>query len=260
MPVNLMPLRRAAMGLLFSGAFSYTSVALAHGDMEDAAADFHEHLDDYRVEVEALAGTVDDLVARRAAAELPVLAEHWEEVEVHEAIEMHVPRFYPAIWQGIGALHSASDDGDAWVAAGERFKAALWQGYGALRLAASQVEVEGGAMAAEPDATGDEAVAAIISELRGAVDAYAAGDTAGAEELIYSAYMERFEFLEGDLIAQDPELVSRLEQDFNATLPLKMQEGAAEAVVRKTLERMVADLNRAARLLSAAEAERSEVF
>ncbi|MDZ7686128.1 MAG: hypothetical protein U5O39_14865 [Gammaproteobacteria bacterium] len=72
--------------------------------------------------------------------------------------------------------------------------------------------------------------------------------------------MDRFEGLEGDLIARDPELVAGLEKDFNATLPLLMQEGASLEEVGETLDSMRNKLERASEILREVEGSRSEVF
>jgi hypothetical protein len=255
--------RAVAAGLL-ALTFSQASPVLAHGDLEGADA-FHEHLDDYQTEVQSLTRRADELAAEGEFDEMPAFIEAWEEVEVHAAVESQASELYAGIWQGLIALNQTMEAGDreAARAAAERFKGALWQGYGALRYAAARMEAGDEAASATAQAepmSGAEAVAAIIEELRAAVDTWESGDTAAAERQINRTYMQRFEYLEGDLIERDPELVSRLEKDFNATLPLKLQEGAEPAAVEAVLDSMVTDLNRAARLLEAAEKSRSEVF
>jgi hypothetical protein len=149
------------------------------------------------------------------------------------------------------------------AAAAERVAAALWQGFGALRLAASQVGSEAGSPAvagSQGAESGPETVDRIVADLDRAVAAYEADQLGRAEGLIHAAYMSRFEGLEGDLIERDPELVTSLERDFNATLPLLMQQGASMAEVRTVLQSMKEQLATASAILESAEQSRSEVF
>ena len=116
------------------------------------------------------------------------------------------------------------------------------------------------ASAEEAPASGPETIQRILADLDAAVAAYGDGELARAEELIHATYMNRFEGLEGDLIARDPDLVSSLEKDFNATLPLLMQEGASMARVNETLAAMRRQLETASGILEDVEQSRSEVF
>jgi hypothetical protein len=244
--------------------------ARAHGEVdEEELASFQEHLDDYRQDVSVLVGEVDAIVAAHAAGQdlagrVPDLIEQWEDVGVHAVIETHATPLYPGVWQGVVALQQAveSDQStEAVAAAGERLKAALWQGLGAVRLAASQVGTEGAAVVTETSpASGPETVRQIMADLDQAVAAYRADDLARAEALIHETYMTRFEGLEGDLIAHDPDLVTDLERDFNATLPLQMQEGAPLEEIQATVRSMKAQLETASDILASVERSRSEVF
>lgn len=245
----------------------------AHGEADESVQEFHEHIDDYRGEIDAFVADIEPIVAAYRDGDdvqpmIDGLIERWEDVAVHGAVETHVPSMYPGIWQGIIGLQQATLEARpaedvASVAAD--LEAALWQALGALRLAAVQVESgeRGHAEAAHDGgdaAAGPETVDRIIAELDDAVDAYAGGNTDRAEALIHDAYMKRFEYLEGDLIEQDAELVSQLEQDFNATLPLLMQNDASTDQVREALAGMKNQLERARELLVEAEQSRSEVF
>ena len=243
--------------------------AFAHGEVDEAQlAEFHEHVDDYAREIRMLTDELDPIVDAYAsgedvAPELEDLIHEWEEVGVHAAIETRAPVTYPGIWQALVALQQAAGAGkpaEAVAAAAEDVEAALWQGMGGVRLAASQV---GAATTSEPamaPASGPETIDQILADLEQAVAAYQADDVKRAESLIHQTYMNRFEGLEGDLIAQDPDLVSSLEKDFNATLPLLMQGGASMEEVRAQLENMRAQLDQANHLLEKAEQSRSEVF
>lgn len=258
-----------ALGL-FCLATLAAPAAVGHGEVdEDMIAEFHLHLDDFREDVHHLIEELEPVVAAHDAGEnteaaVAELIEHWEEVGLHAAVESKAMALYPGIWQAIIALQQAagSDANTAEVAAAaERVKAALWQGFGAVRLAASQVEAGSApAVAESAPLSGPETVARIIADLEQAVAAYRADELAKAEALIHQTYMSRFEGLEGDLIARDPELVSNLEKDFNATLPLLMQRNAAMDEVNATLATMKRQLETASDILEDVERSRSEVF
>lgn len=100
----------------------------------------------------------------------------------------------------------------------------------------------------------------ILQQLQSAVKHYEAGDGQQAEKTVYAAYMTIFEGLEGELIERDPDLVSQLELDFNAGLPMLFKQGAPLAEVQKQYDSMEKNLKIAKRLLTEAEAERSSVF
>jgi len=247
-------------------------VVFGHGEVDaELLAEFHLHLDDFRADVEHLAEELPAVVRAHAAgrdtdAAMTELIEHWEEVGLHAAVESKAMALYPGIWQAIIALQqvAGSDRSTADVeAAAARVEAALWQGLGALRLAASQVEAgtaTAPAVAAGEALSGPETVARIVADLEQALAAYRDDELARAESLIHQTYMTRFEGLEGDLIARDPELVSRLERDFNATLPLLMQEGADLARVNAALDAMKRQLETASEILRDVEQARSDVF
>ena len=246
--------------------------APAHGEVdEEMLAAFHEHLDDYREEINTLAAELAPIVEGHAAGnavspQVAALIEHWEEVAVHSAIETKATVTYPGVWQALVSLQQAVDGdrptGEV-AAAARRVEAALWQGFGALQLAASQVGSEApGAAGVTTDAaeSGPETIDRIIADLEQAVAAYEADQVSKAEGLIHETYMSRFEGLEGDLIERDPDLVSNLERDFNATLPLLMQRGASTEEVRTALRSMTRQLETAGEILESVEASRSEVF
>jgi hypothetical protein len=242
---------------------------LAHGEMdEDMLAEFQDHLDDFQQDVDALVADVGPIVDGHAAGEdvtglTAAIIEQWEEVGVHGAIETRATITYPGIWQALISLQQTATSGRPSAdvtAAGERLKAALWQGFGAVRLAASQVTSQPPAVAEGAPASGPETVDQILADLDSAVAAYQAGNLKQAVQLIHDTYMTRFEGLEGELIEHDPDLVSSLEKDFNANLPLLMQQGADLAAVRAQLAAMTEHLETASRILEQAEQTRSEVF
>ena len=257
------PLFLLALVLAFSSAH-------AHGDYEADVDEFHLRLDEYRQDVMRLLDCADEIAAaysNEADAETSAqkLIDLWEEVAVHGAIERKASILYPPVWQAISNLQQAlkTDAGEADLqAAQDDLAVALWQGLGGVTLAANQYEQGMDQVAAPAAPEGDyaEQIAAIRDELEQAVQAYADNDVKQAQKLVYNAYMQRFEFLEADLIAQDAELVEKLELDFNAGLPQLMQQGADVAAVREKLARMNAELDQAEALLAASEANRSEVF
>lgn len=280
LPARPSPARPALAGIAALLALALAAPVHAHGDTSGAKR-FHEHLDDYGEEVAALSEEVDALVAKAAAGrdlsdgDLDGLVDRWEAVGVHAAIERKASPLYPGVWQALIRFREAAEGGAAEAELRERaraLRAALWQGLGAVKLAASQVEeVEAAdAAAAEEPAAGPAgdgargdpraAVAAIQGALDRAAEAYAEGEVERAESMVHSAYMTRFEGLEGDLIARDAELVSDLEEAFNARLPLLMQRGADAEAVRAEVRAMKDSLERAGELLHEAEGERSEVF
>lgn len=244
---------------------------MASGQWGEEARNFQEHLDDYQAEVEMLIEEAN-AIARAHETGQPVdsrleeYIEQWENVGVHGAIETRATVLYAGIWQGIIGLQQAAGNDtppDEFRKLVDKLEAALWQGLGGVRLAAAQVRAGTApqpAGSAHDDASPSEAIEAIVAQLREAVDAYEAGDTEQANELIAEAYIERFEGLEGDLIEQDAELVRSLEKDFNATLPMAMKRGAPASEVRGELDRMIGDLATAEKLLVESEKSRSEVF
>ena len=78
--------------------------------------------------------------------------------------------------------------------------------------------------------------------------------------LVHDTYLQRFEGVEGDLIAQDAALVEDLEKDFNVTLPQAISKDLGVDAVRKAVEAMQVKLDRARELLVKAEKSRKDVF
>lgn len=247
--------------------------ASGHGEFDESMLDeFHLHLDDFREDVQHLIEALEPVLQAHAEggdtdAASAELIEEWEEVGVHAAIETRATPLYPGIWQALVALQQAAGGGRSAAevrAAADDVEAALWQGFGAVRLAASQVEAGTAPETAEAGdgapLSGPETVDRIVADLEQAVAAYRSDELERAEQLIHRTYMDRFEGLEGDLIARDAELVTGLEKDFNATLPLLMQQGASLEKVNETLASMKRRLETARGILEEVERSRSEVF
>ena len=187
----------------------------------------------YQEEVSTLTTTLDTLVSdyrqdRNSDDDLATLRQQWKTVEFHEALEEHAKPLYPLIWQALSGLEESLKQ-DAEVSevadAADQVRSALWQGLGALRMAQASPASH------DPEDQGDAAtLTAIQQALDEALGEYYEGEIEEAKELIHTAYMQRFEGIEGKLIAQDPELVESLEEDFNATLPTRMQQGNDQQV------------------------------
>ena len=72
--------------------------------------------------------------------------------------------------------------------------------------------------------------------------------------------MQRFEGIEGTLIESDADLVTDLEKDFNATLPLLIERSASADKLAAAVKSMNAKLDRAQKILDEAAANKPSVF
>jgi len=243
-------------------------LAHAHGEAGEDLDEFQEHLDDYQQDVNKLSsildGIVDDYAADKdAAAGVDAFVEEWEEVDYHLVVETKATPLYPAIWQGIVGLRDAisNDAPDSEVrAAADDLEAALWEGMGGVRLAAANPDLAAGGGEQHAAETPHDTIHHIEDDLDHAVEDYADGELAEAKDLIMKTYLNRFEGLEGDLIEQDPKLVVGLEEDFNARLPMLMEQGAPVEKVQAKVDEMKKGLERAEQLLMEKETAKSEVF
>ncbi|MEL7312228.1 MAG: hypothetical protein AAFN07_11995 [Pseudomonadota bacterium] len=257
-------LNRTVLMSFAVAAIAFSTDVIAHGDRdEEKLAEFQLHLDSYEQDIVAMVATVGSITSNTEATreDVDALIQQWEDVTVHEAIEDKATLAYPGVWQALILFQQAVDAGDGVAEAGENVKSALWQGMGALRMAATIVDAtsstaveDGGAL------SGPESISAIISDLNAAVASYVEGDSEGAQRAIFDTYENRFEYLEGDLIPKDPDLVTALEADFNATLPLLLKRGADEIEVRRTVANMTTQLEAARSILEAVESQRGDVF
>ena len=140
---------------------------------------------------------------------------------------------------------------------------ALWQALGAVKLA-SQYQKKGlvnkvQTTEIEPT-TGPEVIDDIKTRLDRVVAKYAEQLHEVATTLVHDTYLQRFEGVEGDLIAKDAALVEDLEKDFNVTLPQAISKDTGVDAVRKVVESMQAKLDRARALLVEVEQSRKDVF
>jgi hypothetical protein len=259
---------KIALSLVFVCSLIAPSLAGAHGEPGEHVDEFEEHLDDYHQEVEQLGSLIERVVEeyaadKDAAAVIDSFVESWEDVGVHLVIETKATPLYPSIWQGIVGLREAvSNEAPASEvrAAAKRLRTALWEGMGGVRLAAAKPELASAGGRHHGDASVLDIIHGIEHDLEHAVEDYAGGEVAEAKELIMQTYLNRFEGLEGELIEQDPKLVTTLEEDFNAGLPMLMDEGAPVEEVTAKLEEMKEALERGEQLLMQADTGKSKVF
>jgi len=224
-------------------------------------------VDHYEQEVAGMLDTTDTIVADYAEGDdvtqrVDDLVDTWENVDFHEALETNAILLYPPIWIALGGLREAVDVPDAvpdarqWQA---RLNAALYEALGALKLVASRPE----AAAAPTSAASDDdrpTITVIQDNLNQVGTRYRNGGTEAARTLIHQTYMQRFEGVEGDLIEQDADLVTDLEMDFNATLPLLIEKKAPADKVDAQIESMNSKLDRAQTLMDKIDEDRGSVF
>ncbi len=246
-------------------------MASAHSHLPpgDHVKEFEKHIPGYEEEVLALAETVDKIATaytKKKGVEPAVKAfyDHWESVKVHEAIENVAVPLYPPIWVAYAAIQQAVNEkkpvADV-VMKCDALKARLYEGLGAVRFAAIQLEQgQAPAVREAPELDQQASVKAIQDALKQSVQEYSDGNVEAAKKLVADAYLHRFEFLEGDLISKDPELVSNLEKQFNVDLPVMMNSGKSKRKVAKLVRLMNKQLDRAAELLAEGEQDKPKVF
>ncbi len=244
--------------------------ALANGEIGDHVNNLHDHLKEYSEEVHWLVGKYDSVVneyeAKGKDVNSDALIEFWEEVAFHSAIETQYVPIYATIWQGIYGVKMAIDDGaDIAVVRQEQDKLnqALWQALGAVKLA-SQYQKKGLIAAVQTTekepTTAPEVLEDIKLRLDRVVAKYAEQLTEVATTLVHDTYLQRFEGVEGALIAVNADLVEDLEKDFNVTLPQAISQDKGVDAVRSVVESMQEKIDVAKALLEAAEQQRRDVF
>ena len=256
--------------LLFGAVLLCGQAASAHSGDAPSVAEVKEHLGDYESEIADMRDTAAKIVAdydkgEKVGKRVDALVETWEEVEFHEAVETHAMVLYPPIWTALGGLREAVDEDNAGEAVAEwqmRLNNALHEGVGALKLVASQpAPAAHGKDEATTSAAGDEPTIQIIKDnLAQVMERYRSGDSEGASALIHQTYMQRFEGIEGTLIESDADLVTDLEKDFNATLPLLIERSASADKLAAAVKSMNAKLDRAQKILDEAAANKPSVF
>ncbi|GEA12143.1 hypothetical protein [Alteromonas sp. KUL49] len=248
----------------------FTGQVSANGEIGDHVNNLHAHLKEYNEEVQWLVGKYDSVVnayeAKPESVDSDSLIEYWEEVDFHSAIETQYVPIYATIWQGIYGVKMAMDNGsDINLVRQEQDKLnqALWQALGAVKLA-SQYQKKGLVAAvqtteSEPT-TAPEVLEDIKQRLDRVVAKYAEQLTEVATTLVHDTYLQRFEGVEGALIALNADLVEDLEKDFNVTLPQAISQDKGVDAVRSVVESMQDKIDVAKGLLEAAEQQRRDVF
>jgi hypothetical protein len=263
--------KMSALVLASAVTFSMlSSQALANGAIGDHVNNLHAHIGEYTEEVHWLeskfGSVVDAYEAKDKSLKTDALIEYWEEVDFHSAIETQYVPIYASIWQGIYGVKVAIDEGKPFAEVRleqEKLNHALWQALGAVKLA-SQYQKKGlvnkvQTTEKEPT-TGPEVIDDIKTRLDRVVAKYAEQLHEVATTLVHDTYLQRFEGVEGDLIAKNAALVEDLEKDFNVTLPQAISKDTGVDSVRKVVESMQAKLDRARALLVEVEQSRKDVF
>ncbi|NDV90437.1 hypothetical protein GTH32_04400 [Alteromonas sp. 345S023] len=244
--------------------------ALANGAIGDHVNNLQAHISEYTEEVhwleEKFGSVVNAYEAKDKSLSTDVMIEYWEEVDFHSAIETQYVPIYASIWQGIYGVKTAIDNGKPVSDVRDeqrKLNHALWQALGAVKLA-SQYQKKG--MLAKVQTTEVEPTTgpAVIDDIKTRLDRvvakYAEQLHEVATTLVHDTYLQRFEGVEGDLIAKDAQLVEDLEKDFNVTLPQAIEKDAGVDSVRNVVEAMQAKLDKARTLLVEAEKGRKDVF
>jgi hypothetical protein len=243
-----------------------------HGD--EHAKHLKQHIDQYTKDVHWMIKQVDEVVdtyaKQGAAAANPAkLADDWESVEIHPAIESNLISLYATIWEGIYDVRGAIEKQQPVAEVRKQrdiLAQRLWQALGAVKMAAKVQAAQQSAAANQASAASDKAVGplATVDEIKENLDKVVAEFTGKeydeAVELVLQTYDSRFEGIEGALIEQDADLVADLEKDFNVTLPKAIKAKGSTESVKKVVEAMKAKLDKAKTLLAKAEKNKPDVF
>ncbi|MGB1581221.1 MAG: hypothetical protein ACPHER_06910 [Nevskiales bacterium] len=267
------------LAAMISGlAWLQAASAHSHEGPGEHVQSFETHLDAYAADVQRLSVLLDGIAGEYVAERdvqpaIDAFIEEWEVKQYHEAVETVSIPLYPPIWAAISKMQQAVKEKapiKEFVQAVQGVKHSLHEGMGAVRLAAAQ-RVQGieatqnqAAMNPQQGTHGKLDSQAEVKAIKDALDAaaaeYAEGHADDAKKLIGDAYLHRFEGLEGDLIAQDAELVSTLEKEFNVDLPVLINSGKPQKEVTAMVEQMKTRLDKAAELLAKADKKKSKVF
>lgn len=259
------------ISLLITAGFSsvWFNSADANGTITDQVNHLSDHLDQFNEEVLWLIKSYDGVVAEyevNGKVETDQLLEFWEKVDFHAAIETQYVPIYASIWQGIYGIKTTIDEGadkSKVRMEQEKLNQAFWQALGAVKMAA-QYQQRGLApkvMTSEVEPkTHDEILQDIMNRLDRVIAKYAEQLNKVAVTLVHDTYLQRFEGIEGDLIALDAQLVEDLEKDFNVTLPKAMDGKTSVDQVRVIVADMKTKLSRAQQLLADKNANKKSVF
>ena len=247
------------------------NIATADGEIGEHVNDLQGHIDVYEEEVNWLIDRVNEMVTTydaqgSEAAGTDALIEHWEAVDFHAAIELNYIQIYASIWQGLYGVKSSIDSQTPIanvVKEKEVLEKALWQALGAVKLAAryQQEGLIGSELVTESNILSPtETIDEIKVSLDRSVAKFAERLPAEAVDIVLNAYLELFEGLEGDLIAQDANLVEDLEKDFNVNLPQALQSNSSLEQVRSVVDLMKGKLDQSRSILETIESNRRDVF
>lgn len=258
-----LPLLMLSISLLGAGH------AHASGDIGEHVNDLSSHIAQYTKDVNWLIGKVDGIVdayekGGLEAAQPEKVVDHWEAVDFHSAIETNYIPLYGEIWQGLFGVRMAIEKKQPIAAVRTeqaKLEEALWQSLGAVKVAA-QFQKRGMLPAVENTAAASpvETIDIIKRNLDRVVAKYAEKLPGDALEIVQGTYLNRFEGIEGDLIALDADLVEDLEIDFNVRLQKAIKDGKSVEDVRNVVVSMQGKLDTCRTLLEDAEKSRSEVF
>ncbi len=243
----------------------------ADGEFGEHVKHLSDNLERYSAEVTWLIEEVDGIVDRyeqggAKAAGAGVLLDHWEAVDFHSAIETSYLPVYAAIWQGLYGVKD-SIDRTAPIASVRneqaQLKQALWQALGAVKLASQYQDLgllDRVQLREEAPTHSVASLSEIKIRLNRVVAKYAEQLHGEAVNIVHDTYLNVFEGLEGELIAQDAELVEDLEKDFNVTLPKAIEDQFSIEEVRQVVASMHGKLDLARSLLEQAQQEKTDVF
>ncbi|MEM9157512.1 MAG: hypothetical protein AAGB46_00580 [Verrucomicrobiota bacterium] len=270
---------RNYIAAMLLGAFATALPVAVQGNGEidfELVAAFRENLDRFDAELVKMGVATDKIVNVYRKGESIEQASKdwidlWEEIGFHGVVETKAPYLYPPVWVGFYSMKEVADKKGPvqdMRKAAEQTKAALWQGLGGLRVLAQTTKAEDDVIPAlgahdhhhsdiDPN---EKPVEAILEALEHAVEEYAEGHADDAGKLVFNAYMDIFEHLEGDLIESDADLVTALELDFNAGLPLIFKKDGAIEEAKAKVQEMTEKLLKAKTLLEEKAASRSSVF
>ena len=245
--------------------------AFAGGEVGDHVNHLSDNIDRYTKEVNWLIEKVDAIVDRYEeagvkAAHADAVVDHWEAVDFHAAIETNYVPVYASIWQGLYGVKGSIEKKSPLATVQQeqaKLEHALWQGLGAVKLAAQYQDsgmLEKVALREGGPSNSIEALSEIKARLDRVVAKYAEQLNKAAIDIVHDTYLNLFEGVEGELIAQDADLVEDLEKDFNVTLPLAIKEDAGVNKVRELVVSMQAKLDKATSLLEKAKKNKKAVF
>ena len=257
--------------LALSINLSAAPVAFANGEIGEEVNELYKHLDKYDEEVKWLTDKYSTFVASYGGPAKPVkntgaLVEYWEEVGFHSAIETQYVPIYASIWQGIYAVKGAIEAKQSVESVNAELDTLIktfYQALGAVKLA-SHYQQKGVVSAVATTNSAPTTPLETLEDIKGKLDRvtakYAERLPKAATSLIHETYLERFEGVEGALIALDADLVEDLEKDFNVTLPKAIKEDKGMARVRQIVADMQSKIDTAKSLIEKKEKASSSVF